>query len=178
MEIWWRRAAISAWRAVWVRNVETKSVNSAMKTGLILKLDDLINWCNSRVFSSDEVFGNHRQWNARPKAPVWATVIVGATHSTTGTWTYRVAHQVAVSYVMGEGRIFSTFGSLEELENVHRRGRRSGRRESVHKCNYTFRRGTFLTMRALILWRSHQECLLTASSISLNSGATCWSLVL
>jgi len=42
-----------------------------------------------------------RQWNARPKAPVWATVIVGATHSTTGTWTYRVAHQVAVSYVMG-----------------------------------------------------------------------------
>ena len=119
-----------------------------------------------------------RQWNARPKAPVWATVIVGATHSTTGTWTYRVAHQVAVSYVMGEGRIFSTFGSLEELENVHRRGRRSGRRESAHKCNYTFRRGTFLTMRALILWRSHQECLLTASSISLNNGATCWSLVL
>src|SRR5262249_32606589 len=58
--IWWRRAAISAWRAVWVRNVEAKSVNSAMKTGLILKLDDLINWCNSRVFSSDEVFGNHR----------------------------------------------------------------------------------------------------------------------
>src|SRR5262245_30446414 len=31
-----------------------------MKTGLILKLDDLINWCSSRVFSSDEVFGNHR----------------------------------------------------------------------------------------------------------------------
>jgi hypothetical protein len=24
-------------------------VNSAMKTGPILKLDDLINWCNSRV---------------------------------------------------------------------------------------------------------------------------------
>jgi len=40
--------------------VEAKSVNSAMKTGLILKLDDLINRCNSRVFSSDEVFGNHR----------------------------------------------------------------------------------------------------------------------
>src|SRR5215831_10997099 len=58
MEIWWRRAAISAWRAVWVRNVEAKSVNSAMKTGLMLKLDDLINWCNSRVFSPDEVFGN------------------------------------------------------------------------------------------------------------------------
>src|SRR5215471_487106 len=58
MEIWWRRAAISACRAVWVRNVEAKSVNSAMKTGLILTLDDLINWCNSRVFSPDEVFGN------------------------------------------------------------------------------------------------------------------------
>ena len=64
MEIWWRRAAISAWRAVWVRNVEAKSVNSVMKTGLILKLDDLINWCNSRVFSSDEVFGNHRAASA------------------------------------------------------------------------------------------------------------------
>src|SRR5215831_5911490 len=30
-----------------------------MKTGLILTLDDLINWFNSRAFSSDEVFGNH-----------------------------------------------------------------------------------------------------------------------
>jgi hypothetical protein len=43
--------------------VEAKSVNSAMKTGLILKVDDLINWCNSRVFSSDEVFGNHNGHN-------------------------------------------------------------------------------------------------------------------
>src|SRR5262244_3242749 len=51
MEIWWRRAAISAWRAVWVRNVEAKSVNSAMKTGLILTLDDLINWLTA-VFSA------------------------------------------------------------------------------------------------------------------------------
>src|SRR5215471_5890374 len=59
MEIWWRRAAISACRAVWVRNVEAKSVNSAMKTGLILTVDDLINWFNSSAFSSDEVFGNH-----------------------------------------------------------------------------------------------------------------------
>jgi hypothetical protein len=41
--------------------VEAKSVSNAMKTGLILKLDDLINWCNSRVFSSDKVFGNHRR---------------------------------------------------------------------------------------------------------------------
>jgi RNA polymerase sigma-70 factor, ECF subfamily len=32
------------------------------------------------------------------------------------TWTYRVAHHVAVSYVMRERRIFSTLVSLEELE--------------------------------------------------------------
>jgi RNA polymerase sigma-70 factor (ECF subfamily) len=32
------------------------------------------------------------------------------------TWTYRVAHHVAVSYVMRERRILSTLVSLEELE--------------------------------------------------------------
>src|SRR5882762_2085277 len=32
------------------------------------------------------------------------------------TWIYRVAHHVAVSYVMRESRIFSTLVSLEELE--------------------------------------------------------------
>jgi RNA polymerase sigma-70 factor (ECF subfamily) len=32
------------------------------------------------------------------------------------TWTYRVAHHVAVSYVMREKRIFSTLVTLEELE--------------------------------------------------------------
>lgn len=32
------------------------------------------------------------------------------------TWTYRVAHHVAVSYVMRERRVFSTLVSLEELE--------------------------------------------------------------
>jgi RNA polymerase sigma-70 factor (ECF subfamily) len=32
------------------------------------------------------------------------------------TWTYRVAHHVAVSHVMRERRIFSTLVSLEELE--------------------------------------------------------------
>src|SRR5215471_4322869 len=40
-----------------------------MKTGLILKLDDLINWCNSRVFSPDEVFGNHTGRRAGPFHP-------------------------------------------------------------------------------------------------------------
>jgi RNA polymerase sigma-70 factor (ECF subfamily) len=32
------------------------------------------------------------------------------------TWTYRVAHNVAVSYVMGQRRIYSTLVSLEQLE--------------------------------------------------------------
>jgi RNA polymerase sigma-70 factor, ECF subfamily len=32
------------------------------------------------------------------------------------TWTYRIAHHVAASYVMREKRIFSTLVSLEELE--------------------------------------------------------------
>ena len=32
------------------------------------------------------------------------------------TWTYRVAHHVAVSHVMRERRVFSTLVSLEELE--------------------------------------------------------------
>lgn len=34
------------------------------------------------------------------------------------TWTYRVAHHVAASYVMRQRRIFSTLVSLEELENL------------------------------------------------------------
>jgi len=34
------------------------------------------------------------------------------------TWTYRVAHHVAASYVMRERRIFSTLVSLEELETI------------------------------------------------------------
>lgn len=34
------------------------------------------------------------------------------------TWTYRVAHHVAASYVMRERRIFSTLVSLEELETL------------------------------------------------------------
>lgn len=34
------------------------------------------------------------------------------------TWTYRVAHHVAASYVLRERRIFSTLKSLEELETV------------------------------------------------------------
>lgn len=33
------------------------------------------------------------------------------------TWTYRVAHHVAASYVMRQRRIFSTLVSLEELES-------------------------------------------------------------
>jgi RNA polymerase sigma-70 factor (ECF subfamily) len=32
------------------------------------------------------------------------------------TWTYRIAHHVAASYVIRERRIFSTLVSLEELE--------------------------------------------------------------
>jgi RNA polymerase sigma-70 factor (ECF subfamily) len=34
------------------------------------------------------------------------------------TWTYRVAHHVAASYVMRQRRIFSTLASLEELETL------------------------------------------------------------
>jgi RNA polymerase sigma-70 factor, ECF subfamily len=34
------------------------------------------------------------------------------------TWTYRVAHHVAASYVMRQRRIFSTLVSLEELETL------------------------------------------------------------
>ena len=34
------------------------------------------------------------------------------------TWIYRVAHHVAVSYVMRERRIFSTLVSLEQLESL------------------------------------------------------------
>jgi RNA polymerase sigma-70 factor, ECF subfamily len=34
------------------------------------------------------------------------------------TWTYRVAHHVAASYVMREKRTFSTLVSLEELEKL------------------------------------------------------------
>jgi RNA polymerase sigma-70 factor, ECF subfamily len=34
------------------------------------------------------------------------------------TWTYRVAHHVAVSHVVRERRIFSTLVSLEELETL------------------------------------------------------------
>jgi len=38
------------------------------------------------------------------------------------TWTYRVAHHVAASYVMRERRIFSTLVNLEELETVPDKG--------------------------------------------------------
>lgn len=34
------------------------------------------------------------------------------------TWTYRIAHNVAASYVMRQSRIFSTLVSLEELETL------------------------------------------------------------
>jgi RNA polymerase sigma-70 factor (ECF subfamily) len=38
------------------------------------------------------------------------------------TWVYRVAHNVAASYVMRERRVFSTLVSLEELEMLSDKG--------------------------------------------------------
>ncbi len=51
------------------------------------------------------------------------------------TWTFRIAHHVAVSYVIRERRIFSTLVSLEELESIP--GQNEGQNAAAQHVNLT-----------------------------------------
>jgi len=71
------------------------------------------------------------------------------------TWTYRVAHHVAASYVMRQRRIFSTLVSLEELETLPDKDEgelAAARRINLGRLSTLIRRLKPLDRQVIISW--------------------------
>jgi RNA polymerase sigma-70 factor, ECF subfamily len=71
------------------------------------------------------------------------------------TWTYRVAHHVAASYVMRERRIFSSLVSLEELETYpdkEQGGRAAEQRMNLGRLLLLIQRLKPLDRQVIICW--------------------------
>jgi RNA polymerase sigma-70 factor (ECF subfamily) len=89
------------------------------------------------------------------------------------TWTYRVAHHVAASYVMRERRIFSTLVSLEELEMLcdKDQGQRAAeQRMNLERLSMLIQRLKPLDRQVIICWLEDMDAVSIGEITGLSPG--------